>query len=102
MSLPDNSGIVVGVFLALWALRELIPLVLKLQSSRRSMPPGYPPSQEASPADASGAHGVFPTIGEIHRTQQWQGHTLQQVLQELRQISERLARIEGPRGGPQG
>lgn len=71
-ALTDYSPIVVGVVISVWVLRELVPLVLRLQERRadsRRPPPPPPPPRLLDADDAAETSGEWQALkpGELTR-----------------------------------
>jgi hypothetical protein len=75
--MPSDSGVVIGVMIAVWLIRELLPPLAKFLQSRGKA--GQ--TVIAGSADASGAHA--PVLSEA-----------MQVVRELSGVRERLGVVE--------
>lgn len=79
MSGGDAPGIIVGIMLALWAVRELVPVVLRLQGRRHDSRRPPPPAPAPTPAESSGS---------------WQAQQRPEVEQRLGHLEVVVARID--------
>lgn len=101
-ALTDHSPIVIGVLLTLMVVRELVPLVLRLQGQRADSrrPPPPPPPFEPEASGEWQALGVGELTRRLvaveqdaERREDLQRQYLQELTREIRQLDRAITQL---------